>query len=353
MLEQLFGYVMRGCYWLTGNYVISLLLFSLAFQLVLFPLGWKQQKNMVKQAMLRPQEMAIKKKYAGRNDQATMRKMQNELLELQQKNGYSPLAGCLPMLVQMIIIFPLYWVVIRPLQYCGGLSYSACYKLAELFNPANNQTSNEAWGWAWKEMGKNGVQPTSNTFQVDIARHLAENKDRLSEIIPSNLTYVDNGVSHNVLAEVQEMVSGVGIPNAGVLGDKPFAAFSWLVIIPLLNLGLMYLSQFISKKLNYQSVQQETQQNSSMKIMMIFLPLMSLVATAAFPAAIGIYWIFRTILSMLQQFILYKALPYPKFTEEDYKKAEKEFKKGITAPAGSRNIPQREYRSLHHIDDDE
>ena len=336
-LEQLFGYVLRGCYWLTHNYIVSLLLFALVFQLVLFPLGWKQQKNMVKQAMLRPQEMAIKKKYAGRNDQATMRKMQNELLELQQKNGYSPLAGCLPMLVQMIIIFPLYWVVIRPLQYCGGLSYSTCYSLAS------------AMGLEFK----NG-QPASTTFQVDIARKLSEGW------LPDASLVDSEGV--NVLEAITNMASRFGgdIPNAtlfGVdLGVTPLSALKtswWLILIPLINLGLMYLSQFISKKLNYQSVQQETQQNGSMKIMMYVLPLMTFFVTANFATAIGIYWIFRTLLSMLQQFILYKALPYPKFTEEDYKKAEKEFKKGITAPSGSRNIPQREYRSLHHIDDDE
>ncbi len=339
ILENLFGYVMRGCYWLTHNYVISLLLFAVAFQIVLFPLGWKQQKNMVKQAMLRPQEMAIRKKYAGRNDQITMRKMQNELLELQQKNGYSPLAGCLPMLVQMVIIFPLYWVVIRPLQYCGGLSYSTCYSLA-------------------KELGlefSSKGQPASTTFQVDIARELSNGW------LPSETLVDSEGV--NVLDAVKGMLERFGgdVPNAtlfGVdVGIDPFSALRsnwWLIFIPIINLGLMYLSQFLSKKLNYQSIQQETQAaNSSMKTMMYVLPLMTFFVTAKFAAAIGIYWIFRTILSMGQQFILYKALPYPKFTEEDYKKAEKDFKKGITAPANARNIPDRPYRSLHHIDDDE
>lgn len=338
-LETLFGYVMRGCYWLTHNYVVSLLLFALVFQLVLFPLGWKQQKNMVKQAMLRPQEMAIRKKYAGRNDQKTMQRMQNELMELQQKNGYSPLAGCLPMLVQMIIIFPLYWVVIRPLQYCGGLTYSTCYSLANAL-----------------ELPFAKGQPASTTFQVDIARRLSEGWRPDAALVDSD--------GKNVLDAVNAMINRFGgdIPNAtlfGVdVGVNPFDALKsaswWLIFIPILNLGLMYLSQFISKKLNYQSVQQETQQKAgSMKIMMYVLPLMTFFVTANFASAIGIYWIFRTILSMAQQFILYKVMPYPTFTEEDYKQAEKDFKKGITAPSSSRVIPEREYRSLHHIDDDD
>ena len=344
-LETLFGYVMRGCYWLTHNYIVSLLLFAIIFQLVLFPLGLKQQKNMVKQAKLRPQEMAIRNKYKGRNDQKTMQKMQQELMELQQKNGYSPLSGCLPMLVQMIIIFPLYWVVIRPLQYCGGLTYSTCYRLAQIF------------GLEFSTKG----QPVSTSFQVDLATKLSQDGWRETILNSGNLLDSDGT---NVLEAVENMMARFGgdIPNATLfgfdLGVTPFDALRsawWLLLIPIINLGLMYLSQFVSKKLNYQSVQQEAQNqaNGSMKIMMLALPLMTFFVTANFASAIGIYWIFRTILSMGQQFILYKAMPYPTFTEEEYKQAEKDYKKGNLSSPSARQIPEREYRSLHHDDDDE
>ena len=83
--------------------------------------------------------------------------MQSELMELYQKNGYSQFAGCLPMLVQIIIIFPLYWVVVRPLQYCAGLSQETCYSLANALG---------------MEFGKNG-KPTLATYQVNIAERLA------------------------------------------------------------------------------------------------------------------------------------------------------------------------------------
>ena len=85
---------------------------------------------------------------------------------------------------------------------------------------------------------------------------------------------------------------------------------------------------------------------------MYVLPLMTMFITFNFAAAIGIYWIFRTILSILQQFALHKAMPFPVFTEEDYKRAEKELKGQKNGKGGgNRVIPEREYRSLHHIDD--
>lgn len=330
-LEKILGYVMRGIYWLCPNYIVALMLFALVFQLILLPLGIKQQKNMIKQASIRPLEMAIRKKYAGRNDQVTMRKMQNELLELQQKNGFSPMAGCLPMLVQMIIIFPLYWIVIRPLQYCGGLTYSQCWSLAKELGLEMAET--KQYGW----------QPVSTTFQIDIANKLQEGWR------PQNQELLD---------AVNNMIdSKLGIPSAGVLGSTPFSGLGnglwWLIFIPIVNLALTYLSQFISKKLSYQSIQQETQAGGSMKLMMYVLPLMTFFITANFASAIGIYWIVRTLLSMLQQFILAKTMPYPKFTEDDYKKAEKEYKKGNTLPASEKVYADRPYRSLHHIDDED
>ena len=144
------------------------------------------------------------------------------------------------------------------------------------------------------------------------------------------------------------------------LGVTPWDSFGkpywWLIFIPLLNLGLMYLSQFLSRKLQYQSTIQEQANNqmNSMKIMMLVMPLMTMFITFKFASAIGIYWIFRTILSMLQQVILYKAMPYPQFTEEDYKRAEMELK-GKKSPKVPENYVagDRPIRSLHHIDDDE
>lgn len=340
-LAKILGYVMYGCSWLVGNnYVIALLLFALAMQILLCPFGIKQQKNMVKQAYLRPKEMAIRKKYAGRNDRVTMQKMQNEIMQLQQESGYSPLAGCLPMLFQLILIFPIYQVVIRPLEFIVGLSEEVCTKLVEVANGA-------------------GAKISGTSSQVQLSSWLS-NKENIAKI-PADLTVTVDEEAVNVLNAVNELDF---IPDVSLfgqdLGGTPFDAFGqpywWLVFIPILNLGLMYLSQFLTKKLQYQSTLQEAAQGqmNSMKIMMLVMPLMTMFVTFGFAAAIGIYWIFRTLLSMLQQFILYKAMPYPTFTEEDYKNAEKELKGKKVSKAPANYVADgREIRSLHHIDDDE
>ena len=113
-----FGYVMKGCLWVGQNYYwVAIILFSLIMELALLPLSIKQQKSSVKQAQLRPKEIAIKRKYKNRTDRESQQQMNMEIQEMYQKNGYNMFGGCLPLLVQLPIIMLLYGVVRQPLQY--------------------------------------------------------------------------------------------------------------------------------------------------------------------------------------------------------------------------------------------
>ena len=102
-------------------------------------------------------------------------------------------------------------------------------------------------------------------------------------------------------------------------------------------------------------MQQATQQGCSMKVMMYAMPLLSGYFAYIVAAAIGIYWIFRNLLALLQQIILSKAMPLPVFTEEDYKAAEREMYKTQVRKKekGERDPNRPKVRSLHHIDDDD
>ena len=337
LLARLLGYVMQGCLWLVNNnYVLALLLFALAMQILMCPLGIKQQKNMVKQAYLRPKEMAIKKKYAGRHDNVTMQKMRNEIMQLQQEAGYSPMAGCLPMLIQLIIIFPIYRVTIRPLEFIVKLSSETCNNILAKANEIITAG------------GGTAINEKSASAQVQLSAWL-NNSENVAKL-PQDMQATVNGL---------DFIPNVSLFGAD-LGVTPFDAFAanswWLFLIPFINLGLTYFAQYLTKRFQYKGVLQENGADpmASMKIMMFALPLLTLGITFGFAAAIGIYWIFRTILSTIQQYILFKTMPYPTFTEEDYRNAEKELrgKKVSKAPAGY-VYSDRPIRSLHHIDDDE
>ena len=116
-INRFFGSILSAFDSFTGHYLLALFLFALMIKIILCPFGIKQQKNSVKQAKLKPKEMAIRSKYKGRTDQPTMQKMQNEIMDLYQKEGYNPMGGCLPMLIQLPIIMILYGIVYNPLKY--------------------------------------------------------------------------------------------------------------------------------------------------------------------------------------------------------------------------------------------
>lgn len=111
------GYILRFAYSLTNNYLTSIFLFTLVIELLLIPIAIKQQKNQIKQASLAPKAAAIRKKYAGRTDQATQQKMQQETMDMYKAENFNPAGGCGPLLIQFPIIICLYNVVTRPLRY--------------------------------------------------------------------------------------------------------------------------------------------------------------------------------------------------------------------------------------------
>ena len=140
------------------------------------------------------------------------------------------------------------------------------------------------------------------------------------------------------------------------LSVTPTIAWNWYLLIPIITFASIFLSSRLMRKLSYQPVDPSMNNGCSNWIMDLAMPAMSTYFSFMFPSLLGVYWIFNNLLGIVQQFILRAMFPAPKFTEEDYKRAEREYK----GKAGSRTIendprvvPGKKYRSLHHIDDDD
>ena len=130
-IYRFFGSILQFLDKITGNYMIALALFALIIQILMLPLAIKQQKNSIKQASLAPKVAALRKKYAGRTDKATQQKLQQETMDLYQKEGFNPAGGCLPLLIQLPIIMLLYQVIIKPLSYVSGFSSDVINAIGE------------------------------------------------------------------------------------------------------------------------------------------------------------------------------------------------------------------------------
>lgn len=335
------GYVLRFGNMIGGNYLVALLVFAIAVEIILLPFGIKQQKNSIKQAKLRPKEMAIRKKYAGRNDQVTQRKIQEEIQELYRSENFNPASGCLPLLIQFPILIALYQVVMNPLRYVCGIASEVTTKVAEVIKSD-----------AVREfLGKIG------SFNID---RVGSQDIHMIEPIKALLNTAQNPEGIGV-AELEEAGYDIAteLPNFNVLGinlgEIPSIAWNLLILVPILTFVCSLISSKVIKKFSYQPTMGDGQQNKvSMKIMEYTMPLMSVWICFMVPAAIGVYWMFKQLLGMIKQIILAKLMPVPTFTEEDYKAAEREYagkkpKKGEKELDPNRPRP----RSLHHIDDDD
>jgi YidC/Oxa1 family membrane protein insertase len=104
-------------YGITKNWGWSIILFSLAIYLLLFPLSIKQMVSMKKMQELQPQMHELENKYKD-NPQ----KLNLERMELFKQNKVNPLGGCLPMILQLPIFLKLYLVLTR-LIYLKGADF--------------------------------------------------------------------------------------------------------------------------------------------------------------------------------------------------------------------------------------
>lgn len=320
----------------TGNYIIALLFFAVFAKVILLPLDIKQQKNSIKQAKLRPKEMVIRNKYKGRTDRATQMKMQQEIQDLYQREGYSMFGGCLPMLIQFPIIIILYGVIRAPIQYICGYDSSVIEAMANslkdllggnymvgdqisMLNGIEQLTGDKLDAFV------NAVKAVDPSFAMDAFR----------ESLP-NFTVFD----HNMGFSPSEFTASYG------------SIFNWMLLIPAVNFVMQFITTKILKKFQPQPIGADPSQKTSTGILEITLPLMTVFFAYNMSGAIGIYWIFNNVVSLVERLIIAKLMPLPKYTEEEIKMMQKAAKKETSESRSERSNGEKP-RSLHRIDEDD
>ena len=339
MLDWLYELLGSMLYWFSslfgGKYVFGLLLYALLFKVLFLPFSIKQQKNQIKMAHLTPKIELIKAKYKGRTDQVTMQKQQQEIMELQQKEGYNPLSGCLPLLLQMPIIIFLYNVIRNPISHICRVSEEGVRAITKL-------------------MLENGFTFKNNVVNLEnIASVNFKSIDQI-QLIPAIEKY---GAANINIEGVDAAFLAERLPNTDLFGvnlanTPSLKELSILVLVPVIAAVLTWASMALARKWNANPATADTQNNSTMKMMDLMMPAMTLWMAFSFSGMMGVYWIYQSALGILQSFIIARAMPLPKFSEDEIKemkKAQKEAEKN--ARTAAKNAPK--VRSLHYIDDDD
>ena len=309
-VAKILGWIMNAIFNLMDslfniqNVGLSIILFTIVVYMFMLPLTYKQQKFSKMNAKMSPEIKAIQKKYAGKQDQASMMAMQDETKAVYAKYGVSPSGSCVQLLIQMPILFALYRVIYSIPAYISSVK--------EAFMPLVNRllTMDGAVEYMTEVGTGLGISAKkfdftqANTF-VDVLNkfqsaewlNLAEKYPELSDLILSTQTELDQ---MNTFLGINIAYSPSNLIKTGSI-----ALVIGAIAIPV----LAALTQWLNTKLMPQAAQTEggdDAMSQSMKQMNLMMPIMSAVFCFTLPAGMGLYWIASALVRSVQQLILNK-----------------------------------------------
>ena len=109
------GLLLNLIYGFVGNYGIAIIVFTVIVKCCMYPLYSKQIKSTARMADVQPKVIALQNKY--KDDKETLNA---KIMELYEQENYNPMSGCLPMIIQMPIIFGLFALLRNPILYMGS-----------------------------------------------------------------------------------------------------------------------------------------------------------------------------------------------------------------------------------------
>ncbi len=269
---------MYAIYSVINDYGISIILFTLIIKLLMFPTGYKQQKNMARTARIAPRLAQLRKNMA-KNPQ----KLQEEQMKLYQEEGINPYAGCLPSIVTMIVLMGVWRVVQQPLTHILHLGGDA----------ETAQSLLKTW------LDSNGLHEKylSSRPELVIMEYCKSNPEIFSSL--SGFTDKVNSFDNSVLGLIDLGTQPTLSPDGGWT-----AAAVALAAIPfisgLVQLALTVYTQYKQKKTNPGSPSM-----GGMTAMLYIMPVFSVFMAFKLPAGVGFYWVINSLLSLLQTVALY------------------------------------------------
>lgn len=314
------GYVMRFIYSLVSNYFVAIFLFTLVMRVILFPLSLQSQKKQAERIRLAPRLERLQKKY--KNDP---KKLQEKQQALYEKEGVSLTGGCLPTIVQMIVLFGIIAVIYKPLTYLSTVPNKVVDAAVSAVS-AETYTADDS---GYTVSGDTATRTLEDGTQITVDLTTKLPKAQVSGYYGElNMMKVADENHADILREMQtadgctaeqaeeyftavtDMRSEFKFGKYSLL-DKPwsddgFAGISLLWLIPLLSGLTSALVSFISLYYSKMGMSQEKQpgQGCSNGMMMLFMPLFSLYIAFTVPGGVGVYWICSNLIALLQTVVL-------------------------------------------------
>lgn len=263
---NMFGYILNFLYEFVNNYGLAIILFSIVLKIVMLPISIKQQKTMKKSAKIQAKTKEIQNKYKDNPE-----KLNQETMDLYKREKMSPFSGCLSAIVQLVLLFSVFYLVRSPLTHMKKVE-------STIIENYTNEIKQE-------EQNKNNPYP-------EIA--IIKEKGPTDENVNINMEFLGLDLS-----------------------SIPTQNFSdWRVyIIPVLYVATSFVSMRMTTAMNSKKKKEEETESTEVdamaqanKSMSYFMPIMSISIAIIAPLGLALYWLISNILMIGERLILNKFL---------------------------------------------
>lgn len=270
-LSNVFGYILNFIYSFVQNYGLAIILFTVLIKIILLPISIKQQKTMKKTAKMQVELKEIQEKY--KNDQT---KANQEMMNVYKRENMSPFSGCFSSIIQIILLFAVFYLVRSPLTYMKKV----------------DPTLIEQYRTEITESGK------SLTAYPEV--QIVKEKGTQDERVYLNMNFLGLDLS--------------SIPNVNYKDYKVY-------VIPVLYV----ISSFVSMKLTMPPKEKKKEDEEGdtfkkeeespemamqdmSKSMSYFMPIMAFSVSLVAPLGLALYWLVNNLLMILERVIINKVV---------------------------------------------
>ena len=322
-LNSLLLTLIKAMHGFINNYALTIILFTIVIKLLVMPLNLKSRRSTMRMSSVQPKMAELQEKY--KDDQE---KLNQKMQELYRKEGVSPMGGCLPMIISMVILFAMFYALRTFANEQLVTQFLTFYHHPDM----DPSTLTDSFFWI-----RNLWMPDSPfaTYLPDVSSLQMVDFDvwnRISAdlassgVIPEALSFANR---NEMLAFVEDVVrpfvaSDVyapfvavvpGLENLNILGLIRFTIYKegngWFVL-PVLSV----VTQILMQKLTMKNQPMPTEQAGSQKMMIWVMTFMSIYFCAIYNSAFALYWVVSNIYAIVEQIAFNKY-----FEQQDRKSA--------------------------------
>ena len=297
---NIFGYVLNFIYNFVKNYGLAIIIFSILVKLLMIPISVKQQKTMKKSAKIQKKMKEIQFKYKNNPEQ-----LNQATMELYKSENMSPFSGCFSAIVQIILLFAVFYLVRSPLTYMKKIDDDIVNKYARIIRE--------------NDLSTNSAYPQIEIIrEIDNIKNLKDQDNSNSEERNVDLSEIDDDELNSLYINMDFL--GLN------LAQVPTRSSDWKsYIIPVLYVIVSIISMKITNPTKKQEKQDNPEENKDEKAltkpeddfdpmaqmnknMNMMFPIMYVAVALESPLGLALYWLMNSLLMIIERLLLNKLL---------------------------------------------